>query len=287
MADKLQGTAGDGGGDAAGGGPAGGSLLGAAAGGGGQAAGAGAGDAGQGGGAAGAEPWYSGLPGDLVTDKLRRYGSLEEAVRGFQHAQKKIGQKGLEAPDANAPAEEWAEYYAALGRPESPDQYEFQAPEGLTLDETRLKAARERLHVAGLRPEQFGAVMNLYAEEVAAQAQAAAEQATQERTSSYEALKQQWGDKTEERLQLLTTFAMERGLLDSFNASGLGRNAQALLLLDEMRRSVREGQAVGGGGPEQPGAQIDRLKAHPAYLDRRHPEHHKVMEALEKAYRRR
>lgn len=296
MADHVQASGGQGAGQTG----AGDSLLSAPAGGGGaatgdpggaQAGGAGSGGAegggAEGGGAAGRGAWYEGLPADLVTDKLRRYASLEEAVRGFANAQRALGKKGLEAPGENASPEEWAAYYAAVGRPETPEGYAWSAPEGVQLDEERFQGARAKLHAAGLRPEQFASVMSLYTEELAAQEQAATEAAKQELNESYEVLKQQWGEKTEERLQLLGAFARERGLLEVFNATGLGRNAAALQLLDEMRLSVREGEAAGQGGQAGTAAdQIERLKGHPAYMDRRHPEHRRVLEDLEKAYRR-
>jgi len=231
-------------------------------------------------------PWYEGLPQDLVTEKLKRYPSLEEAVRGFQNAQKKIGQKGLEAPEPGAPQAEWDAYYEALGRPESPDKYAWEEkPDGFELDEERFAAARKRLHEAGLRPEQFGTVMNLYAEELQAREEADAAKAAEEKNEAYETLKEQWGDKTEETLQQLSGFAARMGLLELFQGTALGRSAAGLQALNKMRLGMREGSPPTDQGGGDPREQIERLKQHPAYSDRRHIEHKQIMEQLSAAYK--
>jgi len=71
--------------------------------------------------------------------------------------------KGVFVPGENATETEKEMFYNAIGRPETPEGYEFAVPDEQKeyYDDSLLKLARETLYNVGLNKEQFTAVMAL------------------------------------------------------------------------------------------------------------------------------
>ncbi|MBU1249288.1 MAG: hypothetical protein KKB70_11355 [Proteobacteria bacterium] len=96
---------------------------------------------------------------------LAKYPSKDDAVKALVHAQRLIGRRPegvIEPPGPEASEEERAAFYAALGRPESPDEYqlpELETPEGFEFDEDMQAQFRQKAHELGLSP---GQVQGLY-----------------------------------------------------------------------------------------------------------------------------
>ena len=69
--------------------------------------------------------------------------------------QTKIGERPAGIPQDTAPKEEWDKFYGALGRPETPEGYEFgTVPEGLQVDENFQKEIKGVLFDAGVNSKQ-------------------------------------------------------------------------------------------------------------------------------------
>lgn len=109
-------------------------------------------------------------------------------------------------PGKDATPEAWAEFYGKLGRPESPDGYEFPIPEGQ--DGTFAKTVAPMLHKAGITGEQAKILGN---EWNALQAKAEADYAASESArinaintknkAEAEALKTEWGDQNDANME--------------------------------------------------------------------------------------
>lgn len=90
---------------------------------------------------------------------------MGELLKSYENQESLIGKKaeGLRVPGEGATAEDWAAFNKALGVPETPDGYQYQAPENIpeefkdifTQDENLLKVMREAALKAGVRPEGF------------------------------------------------------------------------------------------------------------------------------------
>lgn len=232
------------------------------------------------------EQWYNKLPEDVLNLEgaesiLGKYSSEAEALKAAVHAQKQLGKKGLPLPDENAAPEEWSQVYNALGRPEDPSGYDWKPPEGITIDDEAFKQASEKLHGAGLNKEQFQMVMDQYAEDVRRmgeyQAQAQADQMAQ----TEQELRQEWGGNYETYLEQAQQVVQQEGLLDSFKQSGLANDAGVLRFLQRVAATRTEGK-IHGNTPSVTDAasQIEELKQHPAYKDKAHPEHRKIVEKV-------
>lgn len=150
--------------------------------------------------------WYDSAP-DEVKGYIQNKGWDDpvKAVTAYQNLEKFHGvpeDQLLKLPkDFN---EEGAldPVYDKLGRPESPDKYEINIPEGVQVDETRLNQAKEIGHKIGLNSQQVQALVDFDA----SYQQQAVEQYQKDieikQTQEVEALKKEWGDHFEERAEL-------------------------------------------------------------------------------------
>lgn len=111
----------------------------------------------------------------------------------------------VQMPGKDATPEQWAEFYAKLGRPETPEAYELPLPDGD--DGTFAKQVAPMLHKAGITGEQAKSLAASWNELVAAQtAEATAtEQAritaldTKNRAEA-ESLRSEWGQEHDANL---------------------------------------------------------------------------------------
>jgi len=72
------------------------------------------------------ENWKDSLPDDLKGEKaLESIQDIPGLVKSYVHAQKMIGSDKIPVPNKYATDEDWQAVYSKLGRPESPDAYEF------------------------------------------------------------------------------------------------------------------------------------------------------------------
>lgn len=89
---------------------------------------------------------------------MKEIDSIDKLFEQFDNSQKLIGKKTVGVPTAESSMEEWNEFYNKMGRPESPDKYEFESvedfPEDMKRSETQEKALRQIFHEAGLTASQ-------------------------------------------------------------------------------------------------------------------------------------
>ena len=197
-----------------------------------------------------------------------------ELARGYQNLEKLLGSEKLPMPKGDDDVEGWNKLYTKLGRPETPEGYGIKAAEGQ--DPTLANAAASKFHELGLTEKQGQALTNWWAEQSqglldaqsAAQAQSA-EQAIAE-------LKNEWGNKYDENVELGRRAAREYGL----DADALGKIEGALGtkgLLDLMAKIGRgqgEAEFIGQGktsfgmSPEAARARIQSLKGDAEWTQR-------------------
>jgi len=117
----------------------------------------------------------------------------------------------LVMPGKDATPEQWSDFYAAIGRPETPDKYELPVPEGDTGEFAKEMAPI--LHKHGITADQakglaadWNAMAAKYAERMDTDATAAAAaeaQATNARnTAEATALQNEWGQSHAENLEM-------------------------------------------------------------------------------------
>lgn len=175
------------------------------------------------------EPW-SGLPEDTrswVTTK--GYKTPADLAKSARELEQKLGSM-ISLPKDDAPKEELDKLYQRLGRPDTPDKYEFKRPEGLPPDlpysDDLANASRSWMHQAGLNPKQAQAVHDGFVGYVAAQQQAAQEAVAKAVEATHDDLVKAWGGPPDSegfrQKQALANRALkELGLVDPLKEAGI------------------------------------------------------------------
>lgn len=160
-------------------------------------------------------------------------------------------------PGKDATPEQWAEFYAKIGRPETPDAYELPLPEGD--DGAFAKEMAPILHKHGITAEQAKGLAGDWNAMVAAQqqqAQAAEQQAAQaahvQNTAEATALKAEWGQQFDTNMhhakQAVQQFLPKDKAAETISAleSKLGYKA-TIQFLHNIGKGLAEHDAAGMG----------------------------------------
>jgi hypothetical protein len=201
---------------------------------------------------------------EAVTDVFKSYKDLE----GF------VGQKDkmLTLPD-EGDAEGWGKVYNKLGRPETPDKYEFTGPEGVEIDNGVLGEFKKFAHEKGFNGKQFTDTVNFQiamAQKIQEQQKAQAEAAQAEFRAQF---------KTEQEFEDVTKGAFraaERvGLGDIIEKYGMQHDAAAMRALRELDRKLSNDvvPAAPTANAKSKEEQIKELTRSDAYTQSRHPDH--------------
>ncbi|MFO0440668.1 MAG: hypothetical protein ACK51Q_08435 [Betaproteobacteria bacterium] len=210
--------------------------------------------------------------------------------------EKYLVKKG-EAVDLEASAKKLAEGYQALAKrlgtgelpPATPDEYAPTLPETINLDALKadpeyqgfLKAA----HAKGITNAQLGFVIEEYARREQAKAPSP-ERAFAELQKAWES-PAEFQANARHAFKAISTFG--EGLTDAEKAA-LDASPVALRVLARVGAQLSEDVApiLDGSQAAQTWQQrVSELQAHPAYTDRSHPEHNRVVQQVTQLYERR
>lgn len=157
-------------------------------------------------------PWYGSMEIDESTQgyiQAKGWDSPKALLESYRNLEKFKGaseDRLLTLPEDQLP-ENMGEVWNRLGRPESPEGYEIELPEGVNVDETRLNSMRELAHSKGVSKDAFQEFARLDAEQQVAQQKAFEEQAASELRQQETELKNEWGSKYDE-----SVFMAEKGM---------------------------------------------------------------------------
>lgn len=233
--------------------------------------------------------WRAGLPEELRADpSLATFKDVGSLAKSFVYTKKMVNEKGLILPKDESPPEDWEQFYNTLGRPESPDKYEFgeaKLPEGHEIDPEMEKAFREQAHQAGLTAKQAAALRDWYVQQAAGQIEGgqAAGKASIEKAK--ETLQKEWGRDYEANLtkarQAFNAFVPEDTAAEVKQAlaAGPGNDPHLIKVFYNVALAMSEDTLKGRGGaaPQNAMEKALELTRHPAYIDNNHPEHKRVI----------
>jgi hypothetical protein len=234
--------------------------------------------------------WYDALPEELRGDGLvKKYPSLPAFVDGFRNAQKLIGAEKLPLPRADAPPEVWEHVYSRLGRPEAPEGYELQRPEGVTITapEPLEKGYKETAHKLGLNTRQAQELYSWYLQN-AQQSNGQFEEGLQAERGEAEAkLRQEWGRAFDQNLaqaQGAMRRLFDQADIESLEARGLGDDPAFVRMLAKVGRAMGEDSVDGKPAaallsPADAQRRISDIMGDPRhpYRDTRHPAHQQAV----------
>lgn len=136
--------------------------------------------------------WRESLPPELRDLKtIQHVPDVVTLVKNYDNAQRNMGADKVVIPGDHASEEDWTEFFAKVGRPESPDKYELEVKG--EFDKDFLAAFKEQAHKAGVLPRQAQAMLNWYQEKVGELTSQQDEMTKTELKTRQEQLKQKWG----------------------------------------------------------------------------------------------
>ena len=202
------------------------------------------------------------------TDLLTSYRNLEKFAGGSKNL--------LELPGADAEPDAWGPVYDKLGRPESPDKYSIQPPEGGDPELTNFY--KQIAHKNGLSDKQATAIFNDWNKAVGERMANMQQQMEQQSAREVEALRQEWGQAYEQQItsgrKAVAALGLNAEQLSNYEAK-LG-SADMLRLFatlgSKMGEPAFEGGERGSGDgftmtPAQAQAQVAELKANKEFMD--------------------
>ncbi len=151
-----------------------------------------------------------------------------------------MGGEKIALPNAKTATEDdWNNFFAKIGRPDSPDKYDLSIPKeaNIKLDDNFLKNFKENAHKAGLAPKQVSHLFNWYAKSAGEQIKAMNDKKIADFESNQNALKKEWGetydDKVDRALVALNEFGGE-GALAHFEKTGLAADPMFLKIMEKV-----------------------------------------------------
>lgn len=230
--------------------------------------------------AAGNDNWRSRFATGLAEEEKKvwdnlsgRYTSETDMAKAHVSLVRSMD-KRIPIPDENAKPEEWDQVYNKLGRPETPDKYQFEFPADAPWDETQrahIKGLAPLFHKNGATQKQVNEFVRQQAEldKVAADAFRAKANTTQQTYDK--TLQQEWGGDFQRNQNLAATFVKTYAGADVETAAGL-QLADGTYVLDHpvMRRMFakagleraeddRDPTAFNSGATASAKSQIDQI----------------------------
>ena len=236
------------------------------------------------------------LPDGLDREpSLRNFDSVDKLAKSYVHAVKKMGvppEQVLKMPNDEA---SWDETYNALGRPVSPDGYNFDNYEHEGGD---LSNYKEMAHRAGLNQAQAEIILDTVQNNIINSEQAYDEQREQEEVNGLKSLQKDWGPEFNKNLNLaqrvFNRFA-DSETLDYIEETGVGNNPQMIKMLARIGEAFSEGGPVLTGEPRGSGlspqeaqetisAKLSDPEFKRAYMTASHPNHREAVKTMQKLY---
>lgn len=247
---------------------------------------------------------------DHLPEDIRSDGALQPHIKdgvidfaglakSHVHANAMIGRDKVVIPKEGDDSETWNTFFRTLGRPDSPDSYEWpdvsqDAPD-VQLDEQWVGEFGKWAHELGLSNSQAQGLMQRFAKhtQYSMEQSAAALKGAQEQTMAE--LRREHGAATDDVIagakEVLNTFGDEE-FSEWVESSGLGDNPQFINFLAGVKKQMSEDvfgtaqrRASGQGlAPADAKSRLGELKSDPAYLDAKDPRHKQIMQQIESLY---
>ena len=235
------------------------------------------------------------LPDDIRHEPvLKNFKSWDALAKSYVHANRKLGVPSdqlMQIPQGeNA---DWNGVYKAMGRPDTPDQYELNGT-GDMADNFRNQA-----YQLGLSQKQANELMNWYSEVQSGVDSSDDEDFAKEQVQWVADLQKEWGDSYIKNTKLAERAFRQFGsedALEVMNATGLGSHPALVKMFSQIGQFLAEdGQLtgnqqgrIGGITPGSAKTRIDELLNDKdfttRYYDQYHPRHQDAVNQMQRLY---
>lgn len=146
--------------------------------------------------------WKDNLPEEMRHElSLDTFDSIPEAMRQLISAQRMIGKDKVVIPNDKSSQAEIDAFYNAIGRPESPDKYEYQAPNDIDIVDfspETMKPIFEDLHKSGMTQNQLNVAMGHFHNYVKGLQEQVAQEEEQEFQAAEAMIKEELGESLDD-----------------------------------------------------------------------------------------
>ena len=198
--------------------------------------------------------WYDQLDDDIKGEaSLKEVGTLQDMAKMYVNAQRKIGADKIALPGQNASDDDWSEFFSAVGKPKTPQDYPYTRPKHVPEDartDDLLNDARAKAHAMNWTQWQWKQYMKAEDAKIVDQLKTQAATDEAEADKAHAALDKEWGMKKEDRLHRVSVFLDEYikpNMGDEFVTEVLdkyGRDATFYRLMWPMVKQTLEGEAL-------------------------------------------
>jgi len=244
------------------------------------------------------ENWWERLPSEdlKAAPSLQNFKTMEGLAKSYLSAQRMLGNSphAVIVPDDNSTDEERAEFYEKVGRPETPEGYEFKPPEGLeekglNWNEEMAKGFANKAHELGLSKKQAEGLMDWHSALTLESFQSADEQLAQERQAAESQLKKEWGNAYQANVDLANRIVQKFDPEQKLIEAGLGNNPELVRLFASIGKAISEDKLIAEQATHTPAAAMQQVNAimgdmnHP-YHNPEHPGHKDAVAKVAELY---
>ena len=245
--------------------------------------------------------WMQNLPDELRDDgSLSKFKDVASLAKGYKHMESFRGQSISLPEERNA--ETMGPIWDKLGRPESPDKYEYQPPEKIDTGEYNAENQNEFLKQAydnGLSNDQAKFVLDFYNNMAFDSINDIKNMQAKTVADNTTALQKDWGKGYDENLAMAVR-AFDEFATDAdrefLATNNLDSNPTLIRLFHKVGTAISEGNFTGNVGanrmlsPVVAQSEINAIRSdkshslHEAYHSAEHPDHQRAIEEMEKLY---
>lgn len=237
---------------------------------------------------------------------LQDYSSIGDLVKSHVEQQKMLGvpaEQLLKMPGPESTEEQRAEFFAKLGRPDTPDDYGLAKPddwpEDLPFDNEAAGEFSKKAHELGLTKEQAQGIMNWYNGKSRGDWEGAMNQAKEGVAQMEARLKQEFGAAYEERVNLGKEALKQYGdpeFVEFLETTGLGNHPAMVKTMAKVAMALKDDGLLEGSvapgrfqmTPEEANEQIGTLQSDKefmaAYMDKKNPGHQAAVQKMSKLH---
>ncbi len=223
------------------------------------------------------------LPENLRNEpSLQTFTSVDNLAKSYVNAVKKIGGNPDHLVQLPQEGESRDNFYNKIGRPETPDGYDF----GTEAGDERLNFYRDAVHEIGLTQDQAVNMLKLYAAVEQEQSKAANQSNADFAVNSQIELKREWGVNYDSKMDMAQRAFAQFASSDFsklMDETGIGNHPELLKAFSKIGEMLGDDKLVVGTGrasgmsPAQAKEEIESLyrdkEFSKAYLDRTDPSH--------------
>ena len=229
---------------------------------------------------------------------LQNFQDMDGFVKSYLHSQKLVGADKIPIPNKYATDEDWNAVYEKLGKPKSPDGYEYNLGKETKLDDNSLKAFSAEAHKLGLLPKQAQGIIKYYNDLAGVSETEANNKAEAARNEAEKNLRKEFGSTYNDRImaakKLATTTLGNEFLNNTIlqDGSKLGDNPTVVKAFADLAAQMSEDNLIKGDAPaymsnKEINRQIAALQQPgSAYWDKKHPNHSDVVQEVQDLLRK-